>query len=330
MQITEPLSLSVLAEMEALGDPILTLFSARVPTMSPVSRQQSCCGIDTPHTGSPSYKSSTSPYKSRSPPSRDHWKRSFSFATAKSIGRGTSGTIFAVDDTRVIKVFAEDEEGQLDLVREKEIFDKLQIPVSSQYIINCEEQWYSGLVLERLVTTLRELLKDFAKNSPDTQHPLALQWSLESCRGLAFLHQRGVLHGDIGCQNILISDKGHAKLCDFAGSSIGDKHAWVAYEIRSQHPLYSGQQPRIETEIFAIGSLLFEIWTLRRPYASETDPVVKKKFLAGDFPIDSVKGLDIEKIISKCWQGGYHAVSAICKDIEEIERSTQTQGSAGS
>jgi serine/threonine protein kinase len=260
---------------------------------------------------------------SRSPPSKDAWKLSFSFATAKSIGRGASGTVFAVDITRVIKVFADDEEGQQDLAREKEIFDTLQNPIGSEYIIKCEEQWSSGLVLERLVGTLRELLKSFSKNSPNSPHPRALQWSLESCKGLAFLHKHKVIHGDIGCQNILVGTDGHAKLCDFAGSMIGDKQAWVAYEIRSQHPLYFGQQPTIATEIFAAGSVIFEIWTLHPPYVEETDPVVQKKFRAGEFPLDRVNGLGIKKVIGKCWQGSYHGVSAICEDIEAIERSGQ-------
>jgi serine/threonine protein kinase len=144
--------------------------------------------------------------------------------------------------------------------------------------------------------TLRELLKSFSKNSPNSPHPRALQWSLESCKGLAFLHKHKVIHGDIGCQNILVGTDGHAKLCDFAGSMIGDKQAWVAYEIRSQHPLYFGQQPTIATE---------------------------KKFRAGEFPLDRVNGLGIKKVIGKCWQGSYHGVSAICEDIEAIERSGQ-------
>lgn len=218
----------------------------------------------------------------------------------------------------MIKVFADDEEGQLDLAREKEIFDTLQTPIGSEYIIKCEEQWSSGLVLERLVGTLRELLNSFSKSSPDSLHPQALQWCLESCKGLAFLHKHKVIHGDIGCQNILVSTDGHAKLCDFAGSMIGDKDAWVAYEIRSQHPFHFGQQPTIATEIFAFGSVLFEIWTLHLPYIEETDPVVQKKFRAGEYPLDRVNKAEIKKVIGKCWQGSYNDVPTICEDIDKI------------
>lgn len=289
------------------------LFSlAQTPAMSSTSIQESVYAVDARHVVRFSRSAS------RSPPIKDTWKGSFSFMTAKSIGRGASGTVFAVDSTRVLKVFADDEEGQQDLAREKEIFDRLQSPIGFEYIIKCEEQWFSGLVLERLDGTLREQLKTFPKNSQDSHHPQASQWSMESCQGIAFLHKHKVIHGDIGCQNILVSANGHAKLCDFAGSMIEDKHAWVAYEIRSQHPLYSGQQPRVETEIFALGSVLFEIWTSHPPYVLEQDLTVQKKFLAGEFPLETLKGLKIEKVIAKCWHGGYHDVAAICNDVEGL------------
>jgi serine/threonine protein kinase len=177
------------------------------------------------------------------------------------------------------------------------------------------------LVLERADGTLRKLLKEFSKNSPNSQHPSALQWSLGICNGFAFLHKHGVIHGDIGCQNILISADGRAKLCDFAGSKIGDKAAWVAYEIRSQHPTYSGQQPKIETELFAIGSLLYEIFTLSRPYASLDDGEVQRKFSAGEFPLDSVEKGNIAEIIRKCWKGDYDNVPILCEDLEHTRIS---------
>jgi serine/threonine protein kinase len=281
--------------------------------------QPSGYAIDTRHVGASSFRHSRK--ISRSSPSRDEWKQTFSFTTAVSIGCGASGTVFIIDSTWVIKVFGRDAEGQLHLAREKEIFDKLQSQAASEYIIHCKEQWASGLVLERLDTTLRALLKRFSQHDLEAQHPSALTWSLECCRGFALLHDNDIIHGDIGCQNVMISTSGHAKLCDFAGSKIGHKDAWVAYEVRSQHPLYSGQQPSITTDIFAIGSLLFEIWTARPPYAAEPDLVVKKKFRAGEFPIDSIKNPSIKEVIQKCWSEKYNKVSDICEGLELIKSS---------
>jgi len=97
----------------------------------------------------------------------------------------------------------------------------------------------------------------------------------------------------------------------------------VAYEIRSQHWRYSGQQPTITTEIFAIGSLLFEIWTSKPPYAAEPDSVVKEKFRVGEFPIDSISNPSMKAIIQRSWLGIYSTVSEICEDLEVIQKSPE-------
>jgi len=245
---------------------------------------------------------------------RDEWKRKFSFVGATSVGHGGSGSVFAIDEKRVIKVFSQDDEGQMDLERERTIYDRLQSGgTHSKYILWFEEQWASGLVLERMVGTLRQHL---AMSSQSATPPTAPQWVRESCEGLAFLHENGVFHSDIGCQNILLGTDNHVKLCDFAGSRIGDQEAWISYEVRSQHPDYLGRQPTAETEIFALGSVVFEIWTCRPPYASEPDSVVRQKFSARQFPLSSIGDPALRDVAKKCWNGAYSRVTQVCKELE--------------
>lgn len=305
-----------------LVETLCSLFSsAHVSAMNPNPMQKSGCAVDTRHVGPVSYQLPRR--TSHSPPSREQWKKTFSFTTAKPIGRGASGTVLVINDDWVIKVFGRDAEAQSYLAREKEIFDRLQCQGLSEYIIYCQEQWASGLVLERFDSTLRDHLKTFVRNDSKLQRPWALRWSLECCRGLAFLHENGVIHGDIGCQNVLIIVNGHAKICDFAGSKIGQKDALVAYEVRSQHPRYAGQQPSIASEIFAIGSLLFEIWTSKPPYAAEPDLIVEERFRSGEFPIDSISNTIVKEIIQKCWLGAYQTVSEVCDYLEAVEPTTE-------
>ncbi|PMD59951.1 uncharacterized protein K444DRAFT_403057 [Hyaloscypha bicolor E] len=238
---------------------------------------------------------------SGSPASKDPWGRPFSFATIESIGRGASGMVFDIDASRVIKVFAGDEgdeKDELKLAREK-IFDELQRHGSQKFTIRYVEGCRSGLVLERLVGTLRERLQSFSQKSWE-------QRSLGSCKGLPSLHEHKGIYGDIGHQNILVGDGDHVKLCDFAGSRIGDD-AWAPYDIYSQDSSYFRNQPTVATEIFAVGSLLYKIWNFHRPYRSKKDAVVQKGFHDRAFPLVSIRGLR-NKIISKYYDGGYHSV----------------------
>jgi len=254
-------------------------------------------------------------------PGRDDWKETFSFISAACVGRGGSGSVFAIDKERVIKVFPGDAEGRRDLERELAIYRKLGNGKASEHIVKFHEKWESGLVLDRYDSTLRQLLSLPPEVLP-TQ--LALQWAQEIGHGLKGLHSKEILHGDLGCQNIMVDSSNRTKLCDFAGSSFRDgdiwNDAWVSYEVRSQHPKYRGRQPTVETEIFAFGSVIFEIWTSQPPYATESDLVVRRKFLAQDFPLLMIEDFRIRDVVRKCWMGEYECVADTCNDLDIIER----------
>jgi len=225
--------------------------------------------------------------------------------------------VFAIDEERVIKVFPEDTEGRRDLERELAIYHKLEGGKGSEHIVKFYEEWESGLVLERHNSTLRQLLS-LPRDLLPTQ--ITLQWTQGIGHGLNGLHSKEILHGDLGCQNIMVDSSNRTKLCDFAGSRFRDgdtwKDAWISYEVRSQHPQYRGRQPTIETEIFAFGSVVFEIWTSQPPYATESDAVVRRKFLAQDFPLLMIEDFRIRDVVRKCWTGEYERVAEICNDLE--------------
>jgi serine/threonine protein kinase len=182
----------------------------------------------------------------------DGWKSWFDSYDAESVGRGSSGTVLAIDEELVIKTYVEDEEGQRDFDRERAIYDILQSEAFSPYIVKFVEEWESGLVLERLSGTLRSHLRDKLPPSEENR----AQWILDTCKGLEFLHEKGIMHGDVGCHNFLVDYQGHVKLCDFAGSRRDGETARICYEVRGQHPDYQIGEPTVETEIFGLVSLL--------------------------------------------------------------------------
>jgi len=181
---------------------------------------------------------------------RDYWKDSFSFYDAQSIGRGSSGTVFAVNQNLAIKTFSEDAEGQLDFDRERSIYEDLQKYGGSPFVIKFLEVWEDGLVLERLKCSLRSRLRE--KSQPPLH--VRLRWLVQACNALEFIHDRGIMHGDVGCHNFLVDKRGALKLCDFAGSKREGETARICYETRGQHPDYRVGQPTIKTEIFALVS----------------------------------------------------------------------------
>lgn len=242
--------------------------------------------------------------------SNDHWKFSFDSYNALSVGRGSSGTVLEIDQNLVIKTYINNDEGKRDFSREKEIFDILQKGTPSPYIVRCIEEYDEGLVLERLESTLRSRLRQ-----QRTPLNVRSKWTLDCCRGLQFLHQKGVIHGDIGCHNFLVGRSNLVKLCDFAGSKIVGERARICYEVRGQHPDYQSGEPTIATEIFALGSTIFEIWTSCQPYAAVSNEVVRRRFRNREFPLSDIKNPAMREVILKCWTDEYVDVSQVYDDI---------------
>lgn len=239
--------------------------------------------------------------------------KDFNDYDAQLVGLGGSAAVLAINKNFVIKLFADGPKPARDLHRELQIFEELDIPDRSPYIVQFLGQWETGIVMERLGMTLRLQLK-----LPTVTVESEDRWILEVCLGLEFLHRKKILHGDVGCQNILIDSRGGAKLCDFAGSKIKNESAWVRYQVRNQHPEYRGRQPTVETEIFALGSVIFEIATHRPPYENLLDSTVQKKFGAGDFPLEEVPRPVIRGIVEGCWKSTYVQVSDICYKLEDF------------
>lgn len=81
----------------------------------------------------------------------------------------------------------------------------------------------------------------------------------------------GVLQVDIGTHNMLLDWHENMKLADFAGASIGGSEPSIVSGTRAEHPSFPSSKPSIQTEIFALGSTLYEIETTHSPYHDKMD-----------------------------------------------------------
>lgn len=233
------------------------------------------------------------------------------------LGAGISGLVFALDDHTVLKkaptsanLFCE-RESLLDHVIERSIYERL-----GHHPRICEYKYpvRRGLVLERLKGPLRARLVELANRGETPSHEQALKWSIHAAEGLAYTHQRAVLQADVGCHNLLLDQHDNVKLCDFAGSSIDGKPATVCYQLRSQSAIDTGQTVTVQSELFALGSTIYEIWTSRQPYQDETDDAVRRYYEDQRFP--DLEGLPPAEIIKKCWFASYSSAMDVVADLK--------------
>ncbi len=116
---------------------------------------------------------------------------------------------------------------------------------------------------------LASLLKRIQRPTQET----AAEYARQLCRGLAAIHDQKILHRDLKPQNIMIDGRGKVRITDFGLAGLIGSFA----ESRGAGtPLYqapeqlAGGEPTIKSDIYALGLVLYELFTGKRAFAATT------------------------------------------------------------
>lgn len=238
--------------------------------------------------------------------------------TIRYIAIGSAGAIFQDSSDRVIKAplkhdIAGCSQQAIKNVKHRELI--------SEICISREKLIYQTLpnILDCLTITEKGLyfpyyrlgdLRSYLQNEEITIH-VRDQWIRNAIDAITLIHSYGVIHADISPRNFLVADDLSIKLCDFAGSGINDLESLVEEEDRYRISPWS---PRtFQTDLFALGCLVYELSTGTRPY-NEIDDVeeVAKLYAAQTFP--NLEGHRYQNIIYKCWTSQYASADLLRED----------------
>jgi WD40 repeat protein/serine/threonine protein kinase len=101
----------------------------------------------------------------------------------------------------------------------------------------------------------------------------AVEVSVQICRGLAAIHEQGLLHRDLKPANVMIDADGHVRLTDF-GLAVSAEAAGEGRLIAGT-PAYMAPEQllgevSVRSDIYALGMVLHEIFTGRRAYPRQS------------------------------------------------------------
>ncbi len=158
--------------------------------------------------------------------------------------------------------------------------------------------------------SLRQLIDSEAPMSPEKAVPLARKIA----EGMAYCHSQGVIHRDLKPENILVTAAGQPVIMDFGLALTKGSHRVTYSNLTATMgtPDYmapeqiEGQRGDQRTDIYALGTILFEMLSSRTPFTGDNNLAVMAQRLRGAAPrLDKVQSgvsPQLAAIVARCLQ----------------------------
>ena len=260
----------------------------------------------------------------------------------EEIGRGGMGVVYKADDTKLKRTVAlkflpphstGNEEEKARFLHEAQAAAALDHPnICTIHEINeSDEQTFiamtyiEGKSLQQLITTGPLQIGDI------------LNYAIQIAEGLKAAHDKEILHRDIKPANILITNQKQARVTDFGlakfpGATMVTKEGTTLGTIAYMSP----EQARSEnidqrTDIWALGVIIYEMITGRRPFIGDYEQAVVYSIINEDpQPPTALRTgvpMELERIVAKALakkpDERYQDCSDLLVDLKKLARSLE-------
>ncbi|CAN7413164.1 protein kinase [Pseudoduganella sp. LjRoot289] len=195
------------------------------------------------------------------------------------LGQGGYGEVFEAWDSKLRRKVAIKRHKAFDplrdaasLVNEARLTASLQHPAFAQ-IFSIEEDKESQAIVMELIEgqTWRQLIKE---NPPDLA--TALGWMAQLAEAMQAAHDSGLTHGDLKPSNLMLDPAGKVRILDLGLAFHDDAQTTTSVIQLEQQGTIAymapevllGAMPGRQTDIYAMGVILFELATGARPFAA--------------------------------------------------------------
>jgi len=176
----------------------------------------------------------------------------------------------------------------------------------------------------------------------------ALHFATHIADALAEGHTRGIVHGDVRPETIVVTPKGSVKVLNFgmtswttggiarakaatAPDSLDREEALVAGYLSPEQAVGAGVDVR--SDLFALGVVLFEMLTGRQPFAAATPGVTITNVIdqSNERPSAVNRGLPaaldsiVMKLLAKKVDDRYQTAAAVAADIRRVTSELDTR-----
>lgn len=218
------------------------------------------------------------------------------YQLAERLGEGGMAEVYRAEDIRLgrpvaVKILRQQYSSETNLLRRfineaRSIAGFSHPNIVSVYDVGRDKRYYY-IVMEYVPgEDLRQRLEREERLSVDQ----ALDIVQQMAQGIGYAHQRGLVHRDIKPGNIMITKKGHVKVADFgiakALASAGLTEPGVVWGTTAylSPEQVRGEQATTESDVYAMGIVLYEILSGFPPFQGEDRVAIALKHLHDDPP----------------------------------------------
>lgn len=264
----------------------------------------------------------------------------------EKIGQGGMGVVYRAHDERLdrdvaIKVLPADslttEAARKRFRKEALALAKLNHPNIATIYEFDTQNGLDFLVMEFVAgTTLADRIRQGALPEKEVAH-----LSIQIAEALREAHETGIIHRDLKPRNILITPKGQAKLLDFGLAKllrpeseistidvVGSTAARVGTLAYMSPEQLRAESADIRSDIYAMGVILYEMATCKRPFSGTVALVDDILYKAPPRPSASRHGISsrLEEIILKCLEkepeNRYQSAKELIVDLRRLDSPT--------
>jgi len=259
-------------------------------------------------------------------------------------GRGGMGIVYRAEDTKLKRNVAlkflppeliQDEEAKERFVLEAQAAAALSHPnICTIHEIN-EEEGKSFIAMEYVEgQTLRAKIE---KGPMEIDESLDI--AIQVAGGLEEAHKKGIIHRDIKSANIMVTDKGQAKIMDFGLAKVkggtlltreGTTLGTVAYMSPEQA---KGKEVDNRSDIWSLGIVLYEMLSGQLPFKGDREASILYSVVHEEpKPIKALKPdipNEFQQIINRALrkkpESRYSSAAEMLKDLQEYQDSLRAE-----
>lgn len=150
------------------------------------------------------------------------------------------------------------------------------------------------------------------------RHPAVprLRWARQIIEAVVLIHSKGIIHSDLALRQFFLDEELNARLGDFGASGYPGQEALGMEGVRHCLPRDPEEENSVASDLFALGSTLYELVVGEEPYRGLGDGVVEGLYRRGEFP--SVEGIVFKDVIMGCWRGELGSAEEVCVRVEQL------------